>query len=51
MPAAVPNKPSTPLSTVSSVGTNSTGTTTTAVQSGPYTKAQCKLTLIYLLIR
>jgi hypothetical protein len=42
MPAATAMKPSTPLSTVSSVGTNSTTNTATAIQSGPYTKAQCK---------
>ena len=39
MPTAVLPKSSTPLSTTSSVATNNT---TTAIQSGPYTKAQCK---------
>jgi hypothetical protein len=36
---------STPVSTVSSLATNNTANTGTAVQSGPYTKAQCKLVL------
>jgi hypothetical protein len=42
MPAATLTKPSTPVSTVSSMGPNK-NSTTTAIQSGPYTKAQCKL--------
>jgi hypothetical protein len=38
MPSTASVKPTTPVSTVSSIGTNNTAT---AVQSGPYTKAQC----------
>lgn len=39
MPAGNYNKTNTPLSALSSMTQNST---TTAIQSGPYTKAQCK---------
>jgi hypothetical protein len=45
MPATGFVKSSTPVSTVSSLATTNTANTTTAVQSGPYTKAQCKLFL------
>jgi hypothetical protein len=38
-------KASTPVSTISSLATTNTTNTSTAVQSGPYTKAQCKLFL------
>jgi hypothetical protein len=39
MPASNFGKPSTPMSVISSMVPNNTPT---AVQSGPYTKAQCK---------
>ena len=35
-------QPSTPGSTVSSLMANNTGSATATVQTGPYTKAQCK---------
>ena len=42
IPAAAFPQPSTTVSTVSSVGTNNIANVTGSVQSGPYTKAQCK---------
>ncbi|CAF3072819.1 unnamed protein product [Rotaria socialis] len=42
-------KSSTPVSTISSVDIHNTTTTSNAVQSGPCTKAQCKLLLFFFL--
>ncbi len=42
MPVATFVNPSTPVSTVSSLVPSNINTNTTAIQSGPYTKAQCK---------
>jgi len=42
MPGSNFVKSSSPISTASSIATNNTANPATAVQSGPYTKAQCK---------
>ncbi len=42
MPPSTIVQPPTPVSTVSSLITNNAANATTSVQSGPYTKAQCR---------
>ncbi len=42
-------QPITSINTVSSLGTNNIVNAATSVQSGPYTKAQCKLIFFSLL--